>query len=429
MRARLIAVVAVVVLVAVACSNSSDDKKADTTTTTATAPSGGGSTVDQPGVTKDTIRVGGVVSKTNPINGPYASAFDGVKAYFNMVNSTGGIYGRKLELVSERDDQISNNQEQVEAMLAQDNVFAVAPIATIFSFSGAQTLVDQNIPTFGWNINDEFTGHPNMFGSNSGALCNGCVASFWPYMAQQLHKKKVGVLAYAVSNSTQCADGIDKSFKKYPSAKVAFLSKSLSFGQTDFSVEVGQMKDAGVDLIMTCMDTTAVLNLAKEMRKQDLKATQYLPNGYDAKLVQANSEFFDGSYVGVPFAPFETKPQPKGLSEFDTWMDKKGYEKNEISMSGWISAYQLHLGLQQAGPDFTRQKVIDGLNKLTAVTADGLIPPRNWTTDHEITHNIACTAWVKIEGGKFVPTWNKPGKPFQCIEDTPAKLPTSATYK
>ena len=110
-------------------------------------------------------------------------------------------------------------------------------------------------------------------------------------------------------------------------------------------------------------------------------------------------------------------------------MDKKGYDKNEISMNGWISAYQLHLGLQQAGPDFTRQKVIDGLNKLTDVTADGLIPPRNWTTDHDITHGVACTAWVKIEDGKFVPTWNKPGKPFQCIEDVPAKLPTSATYK
>jgi len=430
MRVRLIAVLAMLALVAVACSNASDDNESgSTSTTTTTAPPGGGTASDQPGVTADTIRVGGVVSKTNPVNGPYASAFDGVKAYFDMVNSEGGVHGRKLELVSERDDQISQNQEQVEALLSQDNVFAVAPIATIFSFSGAKTLIDQKVPTFGWNINDEYTGQPNMFGSNSGALCNGCVGTYLPYLAKELGKKKIGVLAYAVANSSKCADGVEKSFEKYPSADVVFLSKSLSFGVTDFSVEVGQMKDEGVDMIMTCMDTTAVLNLAKEMRKQDLKAIQYLPNGYDAELVKANEEFFNGSYVGVPFAPFETRPKPKGLAEFDKWMDEAGYKKNEVAMNGWISAFQLHAGLEAAGPDPTRQKVIDALNQMTDLTADGLIPKRDWTTDHDITHGVTCAAWVKIEDGKFVPVFNKPGKPFQCNPDQPAKLPTTATYE
>ena len=51
------------------------------------------------------------------------------------------------------------------------------------------------------------------------------------------------MLAYNVSNSAQCVDGYSKSFDKYPTAKIVFLSKSLSFGTTDFSVEVGKMKD------------------------------------------------------------------------------------------------------------------------------------------------------------------------------------------
>jgi branched-chain amino acid transport system substrate-binding protein len=430
MRVRLIAVLAVIALVTVACGNS-DDKKSDNTTTTTAAKGGGGAAVDQPGVTADTIRVGGVASVTNAINGPYKSAFDGVKAYFDMVNSEGGLYGKKIEEVATRDDQMAQNQEQVQALLAQDNVFAVAPIATIFSFSGAKALVDQNIPTFGWNINDEYTGHPNMFGSNSGALCNGCVGTYAPYLAKQLGKKKIGVLAYNVSNSAQCVDGYSKSFDKYPTAKIVFLSKSLSFGATDFSVEVGQMKDKGVDMVMTCMDTTATLNLAKEMRKQDLKAIQYLPNGYDAKLIGANAEFFNGDYVGVSFSPFEFKPQAPGMVQFNKWMDKGGYTKNEVAMQGWISAFQLVAGIKAAGPGFTRQKVIDALNKMTDLTADGLIPPRNWTKEHDITHNVppGCTAWVKIVNGKFKPVFNQPGKPFQCMPDQPATLPKTPTYQ
>jgi hypothetical protein len=34
------------------------------------------------------IRLGGVAAKTNPIGGAYDSAFDGVEAYFDYINST-----------------------------------------------------------------------------------------------------------------------------------------------------------------------------------------------------------------------------------------------------------------------------------------------------------------------------------------------------
>src|SRR5260370_42407895 len=72
--------------------------------------------VDQPGVTDTEIGVGGGVSKTNPLGGAYASAFDGVKAYFNMVNSAKekGIYGRTLRLTSERDDQGGMGPQEVQ---------------------------------------------------------------------------------------------------------------------------------------------------------------------------------------------------------------------------------------------------------------------------------------------------------------------------
>ena len=428
MRARLIAVVAVLALVAMACSNA-DDKKGDNTTTTSNGGGGGGTAVDQPGVTADTIRVGGVVSKTNILNGPYGSTFDGVKAYFNMVNGAGGIYGRKLDLVAERDDQMGQNQQQVEALLSQDNVFAALPMATIVSFTGAQKLVDENVPTFGWNINTEFTGHPNLFGTNYGALCLGCVGSQQPFVAKQLGKKKIGVLAYNQASSAKCADGIQASFEKYPTAKVVFLTKSITFGSTDYSVEVNQMKDKGVDFVLTCVDDSAALALGKELRKQGMDAIQYLPNGYDAELAKANGEFLEGDIVGVPFAPFETTPKPPGLAEFDKWMDKGGYGKNELAMAGWLSAAMFYEGLQGAGPNFTRQKVIDALNVKTDQTLGGLIPPRDWTVDHNLSHALTCTAYVKVKSGKFVPTFTQPGKPFMCLPDQPAKLPATATFK
>ena len=122
-----------------------------------------------------------IASKTNPLNGKYAEIADGMNAYFDMINSKGGIYGRKLKITSQRDDIIGlQNQEQVQASLAEDNAFATF-IATL-QFGGADALAAAGQPTFIWNINSEMAGHDNIF-ANLGALCLGCSGQVAPYIA------------------------------------------------------------------------------------------------------------------------------------------------------------------------------------------------------------------------------------------------------
>jgi len=422
----LVVAVCVLALVAAACGNASSGSKGSAD---GGGGGGGGSTVDQPGVTKDTIKVGGVASITNPLNAPYGDIFNGVKAYFAMVNSEGGIYGRKLEVTSQRDDQVSNNLREVQGLLNEDDVFAAAGMATLIDFSGGSQALEQNgIPTFGWNINSDWN-KPNLFG-NTGALCIGCVGVDVPWMAKELHRKTVGVLAYGIAeNSKDCAAGVKKSFEKFPTAKIGFYSDSVTFGATDYSVEVGKMKDAGVDFITTCMDTNGVLAIAKEARKQGLDAIQYLPNGYDQDFMKANGQFFEGSVVRVPFVPFETKPRPKALDQYLTWMEKKGYKPGEYATYGWINATMLVEGLRAAGPNFTQKKVVDALNTMKADTANGMIPPIDWTTQHtDSTPPEGCAAFVKVVKGKFVPAFVPSGKVFVCFPDK-ATLDTKPTYK
>jgi len=422
---RLIVAACALLLVATACGNESSGSK-----------SGGGgdggtgqqTTVDQPGVTADAIKVGGVASITNPLNAPYGDIFKGIKAYFAMVNKEGGIYGRKLEVTSERDDQVTQNLREVQGLLSEDDVFAAAGMATIFDFSGgSQALAANGIPTFGWNINSDWN-KPNLFG-NSGALCIGCEGVELPWMAKQLDKHVIGVLAYSVDNSKDCAKGVQKSFDKFPSAKIGFYSDSLSFGDVDFSVEVSKMKDAGVDFITTCMDTNGVLALAKEARKQGLDAIQYLPNGYDQAFMKANGSFFEGSYVRVPFVPFETSPRPKSLDQYLTWMEKQGDTPTESSTYGWINATMLVEGLKAAGPNFTQAKVVAALNKMKADTANGMIPPIDWTTQHTETRPPeGCAAMVKVVKNKFVPAFVPEGKVFICFPRD-ATLSTKPSFK
>jgi ABC-type branched-subunit amino acid transport system substrate-binding protein len=393
--------------------------------------------VDQPGVTQTEINVGGVASKTNPLGGDYAASFDGVKAYFDMVNSSKdkGIYGRKLRLVSERDDQLGNNRQEVQGLISEDDVFAVLPVAVIL-FSGADLLGQSGIPTFGWNINaqwgsEQAPGPPNLFGEKGSYLCLTCPGQLVPWLAQKVKAKKVGVLAYAQDTSADCARGLQAAFDKYPSAKIEFLDTSLAFGVTDLSSDVSQMKDKGVDFVTTCMDNNGTLTLAKEMKKQGLNAKQYLPNAYNQKFIEENAPFFQGSYALTFFTPFEVKQKPKGLKDFQKWMKKNGYEQNENSMAGWINADQFVTGLREAGPDFTRQKVVEAINAEKNFTAHGLLGGIDWSVSHQAEQPEGCTVLSKIENGKFVPSFGQPGKPFVCLQANPLpdKLQSQPTVK
>ena len=409
-------------IVAAACGNESTSSPKSSG-----SGSGSSSTVDQPGVTKDTIRVGGVASVTNALNAPYGDVFQGVKAYFAKVNAGGGIYGRKLELVAERDDQMLNNLKEVQGLLSEDNVFAAAGILTIFDFSGATELQKAGIPSFGVNYNADWN-KPNLY-SNSGALCLGCVNVGLPWIAKQLGKKSIGVLTYGtVDSSKRCGEGIKKSFEQFPTAKIGYYSDGHSFGDVDYSVDVGKMKDAGVDMITTCMDNNAVLALAKEARAQQLDAIQYLPNGYDQEFMKANGQFFQDSIVRVPFVPFETKPQPAGLVDYLKWMKKQGVTPNEYTTYGWINGAQLVEGLKAAGPNFTQAKVVAALNKLTSDTGGGLLSGIDWTTEHTKEHPGGCAAYVKVVDKQFVPALVPKGKAFLCFADH-GTLSTPPTYK
>jgi branched-chain amino acid transport system substrate-binding protein len=386
--------------------------------------------VDQPGVTDTEIRVGGVASVTNPIGSDNGAAFDGAEAYFNMVNASKekGIYGRKLRLVAERDDQLANNRQEIQGLLSEDNVFAVLPVASLL-FTGADVLGQAGVPTFGWNINAEWgsekgAGPPNLFGEKGSFLNFTGPSPLVPLFAKTVKAKKVGVLAYSVPQSADCAEGLQASFDKYPSAKIEVLDTSLSFGVTDVSGPVSEMKDKDVDLVTTCMDFNGTLTVAKEMKKQGLDAIQYLPNAYNQEFIEENAQFFQGSYALTFFTPFEVKQKPKGLRDFQKWMKRGGFEQNENALAGWINADLFYQGLKAAGPEFTRQKVIDAINQMTNYTAGGLLAGIDWRIAHQQEAPNSCIVLSKIENGKFKPAFGQPGKPFACFPSEPDKLPS-----
>ena len=84
---------------------------------------------------------------------------------------------------------------------------------------------------------------------------------------------------------------------------------------------------------------------------------------------------------------------------------------------GWINADEFVTGLKAAGPNFTRQKVVDATNKLTHYTAGGIVAPIDWTTAHQ--DQIDCYVVLKVVDGKFKPHVQRRRASRSCASRTP----------
>jgi len=436
-------VVVLLALLAGGCGNASSGGKRSTlkttaggtaTTTnggTATAAAGGDFTknvkVNAPGVSKDEIHVGSIISKTNPVGGDYGLFDEGLKAYFEHVNAKGGIYGRTLKLTSERDDQLANNSSEAEAMLAQDNVYAVFVAALLFT--GSKQLAKAGIPTFGWIINADWAG-PENFYPNIAPLCLDNCPLFphvAPWLAQQSKAHKVAVMGYNVPQAAGCVKGNTDNFAKFGKdvdAQVVYNDSSLSFGQTDYSAQVAQMKDKQVDFLVTCLDFNGDFAVAKEMSRQGIsdKITFYHANLYNKGFVAANAQPLEGGIVLAQVTAVEHQPAPPAVQEYIDYAAKHNLTVTEATIQGWIAARQFVDALKAAGPNFTWPQLIGAWNQQTWYSNGGWITPIDWTRQH---HNPAdgmqyrsqfeCANFVRIKSGKFVPVFDAGGaKPWVC---------------
>ena len=417
-------------LLAAACSNADTTSGSGTTST----PSGPGTTyagtnydehvpVDAPGVTDTEIRVGSITATTNPLGTDLGLLNDGIEAYFDTINAQGGIYGRKLKLVSKRDDQTVRNATEAQALLAQDKVYA-AFIGSVL-FTGAKLLAQAGIPTFGWNINAEWAGPKNFF-PNVAPLCfEGCplFPHQFPWVAQQVGAHRVALLGYDVPQSAACVNGTKNAFQRFGDnvgAKLVYSDASLTFGQVDLSPQVAKMKDEHVDFLVTCTDFNGDYAIAQEMQRQGIRddVTFLHPNMYNHDFVAKNGDAFEGDIVLDYLLAVEHKPLPQAVQEYLDYAAAHDLKVTEMTMHGWVAAHQFVDALKATGPNFTWTNLINAWNQENFYTAGGWSQPIDWTKNHQPPSDWECLTYVKIEHSKFVPWGGAPNKPWVCFDGT-----------
>ena len=150
--------------------------------------------------------------------------------------------------------------------------------------------------------------------------------------------------------------------------------------------------------------------------------------GYDPSVVNSPSwPALQGDYFLSIFRPFSlpnagTREMAAALQKYQHF--SAGQFPTLFQYESWAGADLMINGLELAGPDPTRAKVITDLRRLTSYDAGGLLPkPIDYATVFGHDPPQQCVWVLKAQAHGFVPTSSQP----VCGTDLPGTSTVKAT--
>jgi len=335
---------------------------------------------DAPGVNASEIKFG----QTMPYSGPLSvlGVIGRVEAaYFQMINDTGGVNGRKLNFVS-LDDAYnpSRTVEQTRRLIEEEQV------AFIFgSFGGVTTLAARQY------LNDNKT--PQIFVSSAADLVADPARFPWtlglnPAISTEAHvyvkhvlasrpDAKIGVLYQNDTLGHGFAAGVRDGLG---ASKDAMLVKEVSYEVSDPSVDsqVSTLQTAGVDTLIIAATSRAAGQAIRRAADLGWTPDRYLFSGAASIVGTLKPAGLDKS-KGVISAIYAKDPSDPRWAEdagYKAWADfvakrlsPKEFADN-AAVYGFNAAAVMVQVLKQCGDDLSRENILR-----QALNLKGFTPP------------------------------------------------------
>jgi len=359
-----------------------------------------------PALAADTIKIGVDGPFTGGSSSMGVSMRDGVRLAVAEINQSGGVLGKKLELV-ERDDEAKNergvqiaqeliNREKVVAVVGYINT-GVALASQRF-FQDAKIPVMNNVAT-GSVVTHQFDNQPENYVFRNSA--NDSIQA--PMIVEEAITrrgfKKVAILADSTNYGQLGRQDLEKALGLKGVKPVAV--EKFNIGDVDMTAQLLKAKEAGAEAVLTYGIGPELAQIANGMTKLGWKVpmigswtlsmANYIdnagPGGEGARMPQ--------TFIQEPTTP---KRQSFIISYLKTFNPKNARMDSPVSAAqGYDSIYLLAAAMKQAnsteGP-----KIKAALEELKA-PVDGVVTTYDHPftkTDHDaITMNIPVFGEVK----------------------------------
>ena len=428
----LVAVLAAGMLLLLSCGGEEEEKEGTPgATAKATTAIGAGDTT---GVTDTEIKIATLL----PMSQSAAAAWGvplsrGMKAYYDYTNDQGGIYGRKINFILGDSQYVGPVAiEAVRKLVEQDKMFALqgslgtAAHSAVWKYLEEKGVPDMYILTGNtkWTVPIS----RNRFGFLVDYITEGRILG--KYIAENFDGKKLGIIAQNDDFGKEGEQGL-KTGLEDENATMEIVVEYYDETQNDVTAQVQRLKNANVDVIGFYGMPLQAASLFKTARETLSWDVPVVITGVDAVEVVARLAGYDNieGAVSVVFAHQAFETDNPGIAKHHEIMAKYAPEvtvDNLTLLGAFIGEYIVHI-LKQAGPDLTRESLLDAAESMCEFQCSACMVPSTMSpTDHrpiEVEVYLRATVDRSTDPPTF--RWEPFGEPFgfesteDCVQPTP----------
>jgi branched-chain amino acid transport system substrate-binding protein len=398
-------------LVAAACS--STNSSSTTTAASGSSTTGGSSTIpqsafsDHTGVTATSVKVANVSTLSL---GLFKGAQVGTQAYFDYVNSTGGVNGRKLSLDNADDGFTGAGNKQGTQNALQNDFALVGNFSLEDSFGGAVLAQNPGFPDVSQVLDNATNKLPNVYSPIP--LADGWASGPMNYYYNKFKAdaSHAGAFLADSPSASQTWAG-----EKYVAQKAGFTfvsEQTYATTQTDFNQQVIAMRNAGVKIIfMDQMPSNYASSVLKALQQQNYHPQVLLGAAtYSNQLIpqSGGAANVNGAYLSQNLALYLGTDQTAVpvVGTFLHWVQSTspGFSPDLFTAYGWLSADLFVQGLKNAGSNPSRGSLLQALSKVTSFNGNGFNAP----SDPATKTPPHCYLIATVTNGQFVRSPDNP---------------------
>ena len=342
------------------------------------------------GVYADRIDWGVMMDMSGPASAAQLPWVNGFQAHIRKVNEAGGIHGRKVNVLAE-DDRYDASLDRInyEKLVSQTPVLGISGLGN----SSAQVALVPSIrrgkvPIVGTYVTTKAAVEPAtplFYGSFCGFKEMAQVGIGFFSEMTKVKAPKVAVVHLDVASGKEYFGYVEAEVGKRGGSAKSIPIKVVAADATAQVLEVINMKPDFV--AVHGVPTTSIL-LLRAMQQYGLKiptfAITYLgtPGVYSA----LGPEIGGNYYFVSCFTPGGID-EPGGIKEMAAFADKYGHSalKDDVNfVAGWVVGQLAAESIARAGPEPTREKMVEAMSKGFEVDTKGVSSALKYTRDDHL---------------------------------------------
>jgi ABC-type branched-subunit amino acid transport system substrate-binding protein len=348
----------------------------------AAAPSGAAVATADPGVSSNQIVIGTTTPLTGPASPGYKDVAPAAQAYFNYVNATGGINGRKIKYVV-KDDQYNpaKTKSATAELILREKVFAIfGALGTPTHSAVVADINRRGIPDIFVNTGSSNFDNPGKYPTT------------FPYFPSYVVESKV--MAYYIQNDAalnakkRCLFYQDGEFGE--NAEKGFNAAGMKFATTvsyfsgqqvaAFTSQISKMKAEGCELVVFFGVTSATAQMLGTAARAAFRPTWMVtsvgsdPSVLDGSLAPNTNALLNGIYSPSFLVPIQDTGNAY-VKQMKVIADAAKLPWNFYTYYGINTAYVLSQALKAAGPNLTRKGLINAMQTKASTFRSAAVVP------------------------------------------------------